>query len=243
MHKREDLRSAGFGIVEVVLVVVVIAIVGFVGWRIYDASKAKPTTTSSSQQQSSSTTTTQTGGQSQSQPADVYAGWKTYTASLKKYSFRYPPDWTVGQQSQNGLEAVTLTAPQRTIGGTAYQFSLMFRIFKPLGINSGQYNVFKSTTVSATGFSQSLYSVIDSPTSASHGKASYLYATNVSYPAGEIDKDLTILTDQASGQEVEFSGSYVTVNGKVLSYFDPTQFENMEDVQTAVKIFGSLSDK
>jgi len=41
MQQRKSKKSAGFGAVEIVIAVVVVLIVGFIGWRLFDASKAK----------------------------------------------------------------------------------------------------------------------------------------------------------------------------------------------------------
>ena len=60
MVQKADLRNAGFGAIEIILAVVVVLIVGFVGWRLYDISKNKPT--ASNQQASGNKSTDRASG-------------------------------------------------------------------------------------------------------------------------------------------------------------------------------------
>lgn len=107
MHKI-DHKNTGFGVVEIIIAVVVVLVVGLVGWRLYDASKNKPS--ASTQQPSSSQPNEQTS-------SDPYAGWKTYCDDAQKACFKYPSDWTVDPSSQNGIVSVTLKSPSGAVVG------------------------------------------------------------------------------------------------------------------------------
>jgi predicted negative regulator of RcsB-dependent stress response len=48
----KQLKQAGFGVVEVILILAVLGLVGFVGWRLYDQNKSKTTNTTTTQQES-----------------------------------------------------------------------------------------------------------------------------------------------------------------------------------------------
>lgn len=62
-------------VLELFLVIAVIGVLGFAGWRVYQARQDKP-----------AATTTET-------KADPYAGWKTYSSTKAKFSFKYPSAW------------------------------------------------------------------------------------------------------------------------------------------------------
>lgn len=66
MQKRKTEKSAGFGAVEIIIAVVVVLIVGFIGWKLYDASKSKQN--ASTQHNSGSQANDQT---SNTTPADT----------------------------------------------------------------------------------------------------------------------------------------------------------------------------
>ena len=77
-------NTNGFGLTGVLLIVLVLAATAGAGVYAYRRShKAKTVSTNSS-------TTKPTP-----RPVDPYAGWKTYTDTTYRYSFRYPADWTL----------------------------------------------------------------------------------------------------------------------------------------------------
>ena len=68
MQKKKGMASAGFGAVEVVIAIVVVLVIGFVGWRVYDTSKAKQTNTNQ-QQAANNQSNGQTQGNTQTDTA------------------------------------------------------------------------------------------------------------------------------------------------------------------------------
>ncbi|HUD07029.1 MAG TPA: hypothetical protein VMR34_04020 [Candidatus Saccharimonadales bacterium] len=87
-------NSNGFTVVEGLLIVLVIALIGFGGYYVWHTqhktSPAKTTTSTSTKSTSPSSTKTTTA-------PNPYAGWKTYT--LGQFSFKYPTDWSVTDNS------------------------------------------------------------------------------------------------------------------------------------------------
>lgn len=111
MDKKTPEHAAGFGIVEVVIAVAVIALLGFIGWKVYDVLKNKPTSATTTNRQGSSSSS---GGTTTTTPADPYAGWKTYTSSVAGYSVRYPSGWSVRTTTSNsGDETLFITSPDQ----------------------------------------------------------------------------------------------------------------------------------
>jgi hypothetical protein len=83
----KKLNNMGFSAVEALLILVVIGILGFTGWFVYHSQKlATKDYSSQSSIQTSST-------KKSTEPSDPYAGWKTYTSSFEKLTFKYPADW------------------------------------------------------------------------------------------------------------------------------------------------------
>lgn len=109
MSKKGSRKAAGFGIVEVIIIVAAVVLVGFVGWRVYEAIKSKPTTGVSTTNQSASNSN-QTG--SEHPTSDPYAGWKTYMSSVAGYSVKYPSDWTI-RTSSGDYESAFITSPDK----------------------------------------------------------------------------------------------------------------------------------
>jgi hypothetical protein len=52
------------------LILIVAVLIGTIGWAVHQ-------------------------NQPKAKPANPYAGWKTYTATLQPVSFKYPANWTV----------------------------------------------------------------------------------------------------------------------------------------------------
>ena len=95
---KKTLNSNGFGLIGVLVVVLVVIVLGGAGAYVYHRDhKAKPSTTSSTSTNSKTSTSTTTKPPA---PADPYAGWKTYTSTQEKATFKYPSDWIVDTASQ-----------------------------------------------------------------------------------------------------------------------------------------------
>jgi len=80
-------NEAGFGAAESLLILVIVAIIGFTGWYVYHAKQ----TSGKNNTTSASATPT---------PTSVYAGWKTYTSSAEKATFKYPAGWAIDTADQ-----------------------------------------------------------------------------------------------------------------------------------------------
>jgi len=69
-------------VLEVILIAIIMAVAGF-GVYIYIRHQSTISVATNSSPSPSSAAT-----------PDIYAGWKTYTSSFEKLSFKYPPSWT-----------------------------------------------------------------------------------------------------------------------------------------------------
>lgn len=104
-------KQQGFGTISILIIIAAIALVGFIGLRVYDASQSK----SNGQVDKPSN---QNGSTTGSQPADPYAGWKTYCDTTEKACFKYPADWTIDPSNQNGIVSVTFKNPTASVFGS-----------------------------------------------------------------------------------------------------------------------------
>jgi len=116
-HKNQD----GFSAVETVLVIIVVVLIGVAGWLVYKNNHKKT-------ENKTATNTTQTTTDT-NKKTDPYAGWKTYTASEEKATFKYPSDWTVDSadpyaksNDPNNTDHISLKSPD---GKTHVRWSSM----------------------------------------------------------------------------------------------------------------------
>jgi hypothetical protein len=235
----------GFSAVEIILVVAVIVLLGLVGWMVHKNQNKTATA------KTANTVKTKSTAQA---AADPYKGWKTYTATLEPVSFRYPGDWTVATGddaavNRSDTQFVRLNAPQRSIDGVNYQFSLTFQIHNPTGEDQTFLPVYSSSKIADSSFPKTLYALTlennvpasDASTDPNTGKAASIEVSATNYQTGSnTDGNDTIPTSTA-GRNIDMGGSYVQVSNNTLAYFDPSQFVALQEVQQAVKIFGTLA--
>lgn len=92
-------NKLGFITTIVPLVIAVVALIFFAGLLVY-RSHHKTTTSSAPVANSAVTKSTPS---SSAQAINPYDGWKTYTSSLEKLSFKYPSNWTVLSKEFGGI--------------------------------------------------------------------------------------------------------------------------------------------
>lgn len=109
MKKRTELTSAGFGIVEVVLIIVLVAVLGLVGWKIYDATRTKTNKTGSSQQTSNASTSGNSGADQTPQAEAKYLDIKELGAKIKLDDKTSGVTYSVAQSSND--ESVYIIDP------------------------------------------------------------------------------------------------------------------------------------
>jgi hypothetical protein len=94
------LTDKGFGLTSTLLAIVVIVAIGAGGWVVYrHEHKAKPISTV----KAAVTTKKQTGSPKKTvtQPANPYAGWKSYTSTVGGLSFQYPSTWSLAEYTEH----------------------------------------------------------------------------------------------------------------------------------------------
>ena len=123
-HKNQQ----GFGAIEARLIIVVVVLLGAVGYMVY---KNHNKTTSNSTATANTTTTRPTTSTpaktTPAQPADPYAGWKTFTSNVGKFSLRYPSDWTYTDATANSNEdqSFSLQSPDKDYGYFFLTFDIL----------------------------------------------------------------------------------------------------------------------
>lgn len=220
----KEKNTDGFSIV-IVLVVVLIILFGLLYSKIY--------------KQNNKTAT---------QPiTSPFADWQTYNSTLSKFSFKYPRDWAVtGNTQKADLEAVELSAPNRIIAGKTYAFEMMFRVYKPSipDINQGTIYIVHNIKTENTKPLYSIISGVMADSSSTAGKVDRISASSEHYDIGNLDsKNIDIAKNSITGQEIEFTGHWVMIDNNSLSYFEPQQFANFDDVKIAERIFSSLKER
>lgn len=116
MRNIKQLNNKGFGLLGILIVIVVLAAVGGTGVYVYH--KQHKTRTTAAVTSSKAPSTTKSGGTSvpPATPAqNPYAGWKTYTSSTEKLTFKYPTDWKATQSNNStqveGADSLNLKSP------------------------------------------------------------------------------------------------------------------------------------
>ncbi len=87
LHRPTTRDQSGFGVFEVLLVILVIAVLAVTGYVAYQRHKNSAATSQTQTTQSTHTAT-------QPPQTNPYNGWKTYTSTEEKASFKYPGYWT-----------------------------------------------------------------------------------------------------------------------------------------------------
>jgi prepilin-type N-terminal cleavage/methylation domain-containing protein len=96
-------NQKGFGVVEVIIVLVVLALIAVGGWYVWRAQNR------GDESQKSGT----------NQTSDKYAGWKTYTDTVGRFSLKHPADWTAtSTRDESDPERPTVTARITSPSGT-----------------------------------------------------------------------------------------------------------------------------
>jgi len=167
MRKKQSERTAGFGIIGVVLIVVALAVIGLLAWRFYDASKSK--TPSSTANHTSSGSSSQANTQTPPPKVDPYAGWQTYCDTVEKACFKYPSGWTIDPSDQNNIVSVTLENSTKTLVGSytnydtrdGFQMPYYTAALEDLSTPSAIYKVLGGF-VASTATVNPQYKVVDS---------------------------------------------------------------------------------
>jgi Tfp pilus assembly protein PilE len=247
-------NQKGFGAVEGLLVLVIIVLICVVGYMVYK-NHHKATASAST---TAAKTSTSNSAKSTAAAPNPYAGWNTYTASLKPVSFKYPANWTVDNSAGNApvktssSESITIDAPERSISGTNYQFSLTFSISTPSPESvPTSVPVYASTKLTDSNFPKTLYALFIG-TGAPSGSVGYNEASTVevsatNYKAGGLTDGNDTIPTSTVGQDINIGGNYTKTNDSGLSYddslgyFTTSEFASLQEVQQAEQIFSSLT--
>lgn len=102
-------HQKGFAVIEALLIVLVIVLLAGTGWYVYRHRDRSIAASRSSSKQASKTSTVPTTTQ-----PDPYAGWRSYTSSTEKLTFKYPAEWTAIPSSDStqvtGADSLKLTS-------------------------------------------------------------------------------------------------------------------------------------
>lgn len=104
----EHRGQRGFGIVELIIIVAVLTLLGVGGWYVWQA--VNPNSDNSQETQPP-----QGNGSNQS----LYAGWKTYSDAVGKFTVQHPSDWKIepwhGTQGGDPITDAKLISPKGTV--------------------------------------------------------------------------------------------------------------------------------
>jgi len=172
MSKLKD--ETGFGAVEALLAIVIVCSVAVLGWYV-ERSLHGINSTYNSTTKTSNNTSPKFGKNKKSlanpMPTNPYIGWKTYTSTVEKVTFKYPTTWTVDTtdeyssndpnntdftalKSPDGKVIVRWTSLVDGIGdeyGTSYPLNDVINK-TPIAGASGDYVVTGTTTLDGTTY-------------------------------------------------------------------------------------------
>jgi prepilin-type N-terminal cleavage/methylation domain-containing protein len=87
-----NFSESGFSLIEIVLTIALVAVMGGAAFLAFQAQDKVAVTSTSTPKASASASPSPSAPTPT--PTNVYAGWKTFTSSVEKLSFKYPADWT-----------------------------------------------------------------------------------------------------------------------------------------------------
>ena len=113
-------RHGGFGALEGLLILVIVSLLGFVGWYVWHSKNS----TNSAYNNAANTTATS----AVTKKSDAYAGWKTFTSDIGKFSLKYPANWTytpLDTAGSNEESAFILQSPSKDYGSFELDFGVL----------------------------------------------------------------------------------------------------------------------
>lgn len=117
----------GFTVIEALIIVLALAVIGFGGYKVYQNHHDKDKPASAASLKNDNCVNTGTTQQCQVSSGSPYAGWKSYTLTHEKTTFKYPNNWILtndNAQDQNppiDQDAIELKAPDGFIMGISAQ--------------------------------------------------------------------------------------------------------------------------
>lgn len=107
----------GFGLGYLLLALVMVVVFAVIATLVVSRHTKKSNSSASSS--TSNTVQTKTSTDLNSQPTNPYVGWKTYTSSTEKLTFKYPPDWLATPSNNStqveGADSLSLKSPTGTV--------------------------------------------------------------------------------------------------------------------------------
>lgn len=230
------------GIIDIVLILVVFVLAAGLGGYVYYR-----------QQQANKVYDAAGSGATVSKLAPVakanvspasYAGWKSYTSLSEKFTFKYPPTWTLTNtlDPRSGdiqKEDITLTAPNH--------FSLRYDVYK-LGVNSNfgcNGCLFKGVTqLSQTNYGRALYMAVNN-NSTINGNQSFQslgISENTSLAQQQYKGWIYYPSKHNPGYVIRWAGEYTEpgIGEEKLIYMNYADFVNKSEVKQAMLVLESL---
>lgn len=102
-------HQEGFGAIGILLIVVIIGVISGAGWFVYNSHKNANNSANSTNK---STDSAKAADKAVTKSApDPYDGWKTYTTTYEKMSFKYPTDLTIADTSHASVASQDNVTP------------------------------------------------------------------------------------------------------------------------------------
>ncbi len=211
-------KIEGFGIVGIIVIAVGLVIVGLVGWRVWDGMKSKDSSN-------------QTSVGANTEVADPYVGWKTYTSSLAGYSIKYPSDWTARiTTGNNGLETLFIVSPDK----------FEIRLDSSNETTDSSADVCGSTclaTNTLTNFTAPKYGSLKISADKQGAGNGSIYALNLLAPSGS----LSIVSPTKSNATTTVTGNFQGWTEEKQTQETLEQFTGSSSVKTSIQIYKSLA--
>ncbi len=198
-------NESGFSGLELLLVIFIVVLLGFIGWYIYH--NDHKSTVSILKSTSSS--------------PNVYSGWKSFTTSYQKLSFKYPNSWVLIDNSiSNGNDEISIKSPTG--------LSVNMQALIPVASTDITASIISSSNVKFTG--QSDYLLYYSSTAAQSNSTTGL--VDEAYLSSSLTKLVYPLANTPNGTVWDIS---ITTPSGILSSNIPTN----SDFQSAKQIIES----
>lgn len=111
-------KQSGFGLIEVVVTVIVIAVLSAAGYLFYQGLNKQNNETDSSANsstESASPTNHDHDSLSQEDHDAMMADWKTYTSQTHNFSFKYPQNWLVQEETAQEVLETSSDSPRNVM--------------------------------------------------------------------------------------------------------------------------------
>ena len=247
----------GFSAVEAMLVIVILALIGVVGWLVYENQHKSNPTVSTTLSTSTKPATTTKATATPAQPANPYAGWKSFCSNAGGLCLNYPTDWQFANGNQSyeidkiaspsGLVEILYTPQGNPVGpgvGTVSTVNVV-NVSKAVAPGYEVVSLIKHMTQMASpNYAADIFLAPTSLTNINH----QAYSAGLSY-SSSYEPQFYMFNDSKLSSYSQLMEVTIPVNNRLVSqnmfssFLAAENWINSNDVKTATKILESVSLK